>query len=129
MVSCDFLLQTKMMEKAESPSVATAGNKNLQKFPASGGKKLKKDISRLWKDVVKQVSEESVLSIGLAPELRKKCEDYNLSAHSQWFDGWRKCADKVKACIAAAENGDFAAAREKISEVNHLTKECHRLYK
>lgn len=129
MVSCEFLLQTKMMEKAESPSVATAGNKNLQKFPAAGGKKLKKDISRLWKDVVKQVSEESVLSRGVAAELRKKCEDYTLSAHSQWFDGWRECADQVKACIAAADKGDFAAARKKISEVNHLTKECHRLYK
>ncbi|MBU0965979.1 MAG: hypothetical protein KKA54_06320 [Proteobacteria bacterium] len=129
MVSCEFFLQTNVAEKAESSSLATGDSEKLEKFPASGGKKIKKDISRLWKEVVKQVSGESVLPRELAAELRRKCEDYNLSAHSQWFDTWRECVDKVKACIAAAEKGDFAAAREKISEVNHLTKECHRLYK
>lgn len=129
MISCEFFLQTKMMEKTRSPSVANTGDRNLQKFPASGGKKLKKDISRLWKDVVKQVSEESVLSRELAIELRNKCDGYHPYAHSKWFDGWSECADKVKACLAAAEKGDFAEARKNISEVNHLTKQCHRLYK
>lgn len=129
MVSCEFFLQARVAEKAPSPSVATADRNNQQKFPASGGKKLKKDISRLWKEVEKQVDAESVLSRELAAELRRKCEDYHLCAHSRWFAAWRECADQVKACIAAAEKGDFAAAREKISAVNHLTKECHRLYK
>jgi len=129
MVSCEFLLQTRVADQAESPPVPAAGNEKLQKFPATGGKKLKKEISRLWKEVVKQVGAESVLSKELAAEMRQKCEDYNLSANSQWFDAWRECTDRVKACLAAAEKGDFAEAREKVSEVNHLTKECHRLYK
>ncbi|MEW6288811.1 MAG: hypothetical protein AB1545_03030 [Thermodesulfobacteriota bacterium] len=128
-LSCEFFLQARVAEQALFPPVPAASDKIMQKFPASGGGKLKKDISRLWKEVVKQVGAEYVLSRELAAELRQKCEDYNLFAHSQWFDGWRECADRVKACIAAAEKGDFAAARQKISEVNHLTKECHRLYK
>ena len=128
-ISCEFFLQTRVAEKAEPPAAASAGNEKMLKCPASGGKQLKKDISRLWKEVVKQVSAESALSRQLAAELRAKCEDFTLCAHSQWFDAWRECADQVKACITAAEKGDFAAARQKISEVNHLTKECHRLYK
>ncbi|MCK9295262.1 MAG: hypothetical protein M0P70_09280 [Desulfobulbaceae bacterium] len=129
MVSCEFFLQTRMAEKTEPPAAASAGNGKARNCPASGGKQLKKDISRLWKELVQQVGAESVPSRELATELRAKCEDYHLCAHSQWSAAWQECADQVKSCIAAAAKGDFAAAREKISAVNHLTKECHRLYK
>ena len=128
-VSCEFLLKANVAEQAEPQNEHAAVNETSQKFPAAGGKKVKKDISRLWKEVVKQVNAENVLSAETAAELRKKCEDYHLHAHSQWFDAWRSCADQVKACITAAASGDFGKARELITEVNHLTKECHRLYK
>ncbi|MBU4260772.1 MAG: hypothetical protein KKC76_02690 [Proteobacteria bacterium] len=130
MVSCEFFLQTRLAAKEGSPPVLAAdGKEKVRKCPASGGKNLKKDISRLWKEVVKQVGAENALPRELAAELRKKCDDYHLCAHSQWFEAWCECANVVKACISAAEKGDFAAARQNISEVNHLTKECHRLYK
>lgn len=129
-VSCEFLLKARVAEKAASPvGPEAAGREKLERCPAAGGKNLKKEISRLWKEMVKQVHAESVPPRELAAELRAKCEDFTLCAHNKWFAGWRTCVDQVKACVAAAEKGDFATAREKISEVNHLTNECHRLYK
>ncbi|MFZ5770709.1 MAG: GAK system XXXCH domain-containing protein [Thermodesulfobacteriota bacterium] len=135
-VSCEFLLKARLAQTAtpplgaeQEPKQAAAGRENVQRCPASGGKTLKKEISRLWKEVVKQVHAESVPPRELAADLRAKCEDFTLYAHNQWFAAWRACVDQVKACVAAAEKGDFATAREKISEVNHLTNECHRLYK
>jgi len=98
-------------------------------FKAVGGKKIKKDISRLWKVVVKSVNACKIPDSGGISDLLNSCEDYNLHTNREWADLWRDCFDKVKECTIAARNGDFDTAKEKIVEVNRLTKECHKKYK
>ncbi|MBI5558875.1 MAG: hypothetical protein HY885_14710 [Deltaproteobacteria bacterium] len=104
-------------------------NEQSRNCRASGGKKLKKEISRLWREVAGLISRDLVPARESCVQLLGMCEDYNLCAHSEWFDAWRQCGEQVKLCLLAAERGDFSAAREKISEVNHLTRECHKFYK
>ncbi len=128
-VSCEIFLQTTL---ASAKAEAFSGKEQRivgKQFKSSGGKKLKKDISRLWKDVVKTINEETVPSRESGAELLKKCEDYTLCTNNEWSDLWRDCILQVKLCLDAAEGGDFTAAREMVVEVNRLTKECHNLYK
>ncbi|MFH1216917.1 MAG: hypothetical protein V1706_10505 [Pseudomonadota bacterium] len=134
-VSCEIFLQSRLTTDEEIPAGdvddVSAAKKASQgkKVGVSGGKKLKKDIARLWKEVTKLAAEETALSPESAQELTKKCEDYNLCADKEWFDSWRQCSAEIKGCLTAVKKGDFATAREKVALVNRLTKECHRIYK
>ncbi|MCB2182972.1 MAG: hypothetical protein KQH63_13140 [Desulfobulbaceae bacterium] len=105
-------------------------NKNHNKrFRASGGKHLKKDISRLWKEAAESIEADVVPSAFFCKELLDKCEDYNLYSHRQWAGLWRECCRHVKKCLCFAREGDFTSARKLVVEVNRLTEECHKLYK
>lgn len=133
-VSCEIFLQSSLAAHApdhddSSVSPVARQSKPLQNSGAPGGKKVKKEIGRLWKEVAKQVSANTSPSRVLSDELMKKCDEYNLCAGKEWFVLWRQCCDEVKACLVAAQKGDFAAATDKVDLVNRLTKECHKLYK
>lgn len=128
-VSCDFVFQAKISGEIDNIAVGEEKAIKVKRFKASGGKKLKKDISRLWKDVSKNISAGLPPSPEIAKELLKICDDYSLHAHSEWFDLWRNCCSEVKSCVNSALSGDFITAVAKINEVNRLTRECHKLYK
>ncbi len=128
-VTCDFLLQTKLASDALTPKSGKAIQPERKSYKAAGGKKVKKDVSRLWKEVVKSVNAGTVPDSVCVSDLLKSCEDYNLNANSAWADLWRDCCNEIKKCTNAAQNGDFDSAKETVGVVNRLTKECHKKFK
>lgn len=129
-LSCEFSLHVPVGEfDEEQNSSQQMEAMQPQRYPSVGGKKLKKDINRLWKELVKIVNEKATVPADLGRELEKMVEDYNLHANPQWADSWHACVDKVKLCIAAAKRGDFVSAHDIIGEITQQTRDCHRLYK
>ncbi len=129
-LSCEFSLHVPVGEFEEEQSSSQQMEEvKPQRYPSAGGKKLKRDINRLWKELVKHVNEKSTVPDELGRELEMMIEDYNLNANPQWAASWHACADKVKFCIAAAKKGDFGSARDTIDEIVQQTRTCHKLYK
>lgn len=100
-----------------------------RKEGAPGGKKLKKEIGRLWKSIAKNIGTGQTPSQTDTKSLIKKCEDYNMYAEHPWQDDWNACFKAVEQCAKAATNGDFDTAKTLVAEVNRLTKVCHKKYK
>ncbi|MDH5524745.1 MAG: hypothetical protein OEY01_12230 [Desulfobulbaceae bacterium] len=91
--------------------------------------KLKKDIARQLKGMVKSFNDNIAPTPIEAKKLLKACDDYNLFADRQWRDDWQACCLVVQRCVKAALAGDFANALELADEINRLTKVCHKKYK
>ena len=94
-----------------------------------GAKKLKKEITRLWKDVSKILDEGRSPSRSEANQLTSKCDDYTIHAPSSWADEWQNCCKVVRECMEAAMAGDMNRAQNLVDEVNRQTKACHKKFK
>ena len=96
---------------------------------APEGKKLKKEIGKLWKSVVKNIQQNQPFVKAEADKLLKRCEDYTVFTDPPWQDQWHSCFEDVKKCLAAAANGDMATAKELVAAVDLATRTCHKKYK
>ncbi|MFZ5760117.1 MAG: hypothetical protein ACOY32_10890 [Thermodesulfobacteriota bacterium] len=132
--SCEIILHARATATAamtDSTPVAQELPRPIvpKKSAPPGGKKLKKEISRLWKRVAAQVEKGTGPATADGADLLRACEEYTMYADKEWFDSWRHCHEEIRACLALAGRGDYPAAQVKMATVNRLTKECHSLYK
>ncbi len=103
-----------------------------EEFKASGapeGKKLKKEIGRLWKSVIKQIEKDQPPEQKDAAKLIKACENYTVFTDPVWQKEWTSCCEDVKRCLTAASKGDTATARELLGTVDSAIHACHKKYK
>ncbi|MFZ5766820.1 MAG: hypothetical protein ACOY4H_14680 [Thermodesulfobacteriota bacterium] len=128
--SCEIILHARAVVEDATPVAHELRRPILpKKSTPPGGKKLKKEIGRLWKRVAAQVEKGTGPATADGVELLRACEEYTIYADKEWFDSWRRCHDEIRACLALAGRGDYPAAQVKVATVNRLTKECHSLYK
>lgn len=128
-IRLEISLRARLAGESGGRGTAEEGQGKKERYPASGGKQLKKEISRLWKEVGRDIKDGATPSRNSGLKLLQKCEEYSLNANSRWFSAWQDCCQQLKECLQAAEAGNHEQAREMAAEVNRLTKECHRLYK
>lgn len=114
------------LSKNEKPSSAKAVRR---KEIAPGGRKLKKEIGRLWKSVARNIELNQAPAPTEINTLVKKCEDYTIYAEHPWQDDWAAGCRAVEKCAKAATSRDFDTAKTLVAEVNRLTKACHKRYK
>lgn len=108
------------------------GRSHTAEFTTGGapeGKKLKKEIGKLWKSITKHIEQDQPPPRTEAEKLLRKCEDYNVFTDPPWQAEWTSCCEDVKKCLTAASQGDMATAKELVNTVNIATRSCHKKYK
>ncbi|MDH5297783.1 MAG: hypothetical protein OEV91_02050 [Desulfobulbaceae bacterium] len=138
--SAYFALSVKMMVAGPSPSPMDRPTASPSSVPAgktekprgqgsSEGKRVKKEISRLWKSLCRQIEAAEPISAGDGSTMTRLCEEFNLFGEPEWREEWDACCGAVGKCLAAASDGRWQEAKSLASEVNRRTRECHRQYK
>jgi hypothetical protein len=94
-----------------------------------GGKKLKREIGRLWKSVSKLIEAEQMPDAAETEGLLKRCEEYTLFALGEWQADWADCTLAVQKCFIDAATGDWPAAKAGVDLVNRMLRDCHGKYK
>lgn len=93
------------------------------------GKKLKKEIARLWKEFGKSLAEEKIPAEQLGNNLLKKCRDYRQFTEPSWHEQWLACTNLLEQSVVLAASGNLAAARSFLEQVDQRIKACHQKYK
>ncbi|HIJ90778.1 MAG: hypothetical protein OEV89_08730 [Desulfobulbaceae bacterium] len=93
------------------------------------GKKIKKEISRLWKTVCKQLEQGQVPTPAEEKSLISAFEKYTLFSEPAWHEEWLACFTILRETLGCARRGDMSTALEHAAEVNRLTKVCHKKHK
>ncbi|HCC53617.1 MAG TPA: hypothetical protein DEQ20_01625 [Desulfobulbaceae bacterium] len=96
---------------------------------APDGKKIKKEISRLWKSIYEKLEQGQVPSPAEEKSLINAFDSYTIFAEPTWHEEWRTCLTTLQQALACASKGDMPKAQEYAAEVNRLTKTCHKKYK
>ncbi len=92
-------------------------------------KKLKKEIGRQWKTLVKAVEAGQLPPKEETAQLLGNCEEYTLFAGPEWLADWQRCTEMIKQLASAADQGDLQTSQSLLAEVNGLYRSCHKMYK
>lgn len=93
------------------------------------GKKIKKEISSLWKTVSKKLEQGQAPTPAEEKSLISAFENYTVFSESAWHEEWLACFALLREALASARRGDMRTAREQAAKVNDLTKACHKKHK
>ncbi|MFA7348568.1 MAG: hypothetical protein WCZ86_12480 [Desulfurivibrionaceae bacterium] len=93
------------------------------------GKKIKKEISALWKTVAKKLEQGQPPTPAEENSLVSAFEKYTVFTESPWHEEWLACFTLLREALACARGGDMRTAREQAAKVNELTKACHKQHK
>lgn len=93
------------------------------------GKKIKKEISSLWKTVSKKLEQGQPPTPAEEKSLISAFEKYTVFTESPWHEEWLACFTHLREALACARKGDLRAAQEQAAKVNDLTKACHKKHK
>jgi len=93
------------------------------------GKKIKKEITRLWKTVCKKMEQGHPPTPAEEKALVSAFEGYTVFSEPAWHEEWLACFMILREALACAGKGDMLKAREYAVEVTRLTKACHKKYK
>lgn len=93
------------------------------------GKKIKKDISRLWKSIYKKLEQGQFPTPAEKKSLFSAFEDYTLFSEPAWKEEWLACFAILQKALDCASAGDIPNALEYAAKVNSLTKACHNKHK
>lgn len=93
------------------------------------GKKVKKEISRLWKSVRQKLEQGEAPTAAEERALVSALADYSVFSELDWRDEWLVCSAMVRQAMDCARKGKIAEAGVYAEEVNRLTKVCHKKYK
>lgn len=94
-----------------------------------GGKKLKREIGRLWKSIAKQIERKQMPDGAETEGMLTRCEEFNLFATGEWQAAWADCTLAVEKCFIDAATGDWPAAKAGVDLVNRMMHDCHSAYK
>ena len=93
------------------------------------GKKIKKEMSALWKTVSKKLEQGQTPTPAEEKALISAFENYTVFSESAWHEEWIACFTVLREALACAREGDLRAAQEHAARVNELTKTCHKKHK
>lgn len=93
------------------------------------GKKIKKEISSLWKTVSKKLEQGQPPTPAEEKSLVSAFEKYTVFTESPWHEEWLACFTLLREALACARGGDMRTAREQAAKVNELTRACHKQHK
>jgi XXXCH domain-containing protein len=93
------------------------------------GKRLKKELGRLWKSVAKLIEARTMPDAAEIEGLLSRCEEYTLFAHEDWQADWTTCTTIIKKCLTDAAIGDWPAAKAMVTEIDRMMHDCHDRYK
>ncbi|MFA7382127.1 MAG: hypothetical protein WC001_01615 [Desulfurivibrionaceae bacterium] len=93
------------------------------------GKKTKKEIARLWKDVCKMLEQGQPPAPAEEKALVSAFEGYTVFSEPAWHEEWLACLTILREALACARKGDMPRALEYAAEVNRLTQTCHQKHK
>lgn len=92
-------------------------------------KKIKKEISRLWKDISEKIKSDILPGPDECQELIEKCEEYTVYTDKKWFDRWQNCTKEISLCLKEAQNSHFDKARQSLNIIKKDKKQCHAQFK
>lgn len=93
------------------------------------GKKIKKDISGLWKTVSKELEQGQPPTQAEEKALLAALENYTVFSEPPWREDWLACCGVLREALACARKGDMQSAMEHATKVNALIKACHQKHK
>ena len=93
------------------------------------GKKIKKEITRLWKNVFKTIEQGHPPAPAEEKALVAAFENYTVFSEPAWHEDWLACFTVLREALNSAHQGDMHTALEYAAKVNALTKACHKNHK
>ncbi|HEX9714930.1 MAG TPA: hypothetical protein VGA28_04480 [Desulfurivibrionaceae bacterium] len=93
------------------------------------GKKIKKEISSLWKTVSKKLEQGQPPTPAEEKSLVLAFENYAVFSEPAWQAEWLACLAALRETLSCARRGDMRTALEQAARVNDLTKACHKKHK
>jgi hypothetical protein len=92
-------------------------------------KLLKKKINNIWKGIVNNIKERTVLSAGSVTELKENCKLYGETAPAQWQKMWQECAELMYDSCSLAVEGKYDHAEKLIEKIKQYKKNAHKKFK
>ena len=93
------------------------------------GRKIKKEITSIWKTVVKKLEQGEIPTPAEEKSLIAAFESYTVYSEPAWHEDWLSCFTTLREALSSARKGDMPKAMEYATEVNAITKSCHKKYK
>lgn len=103
-------------------------NFRLQGRPPEG-KKIKKEITSLWKTVFKKLEQGETPTPAEEKSLVAAFESYTVFSEPVWHEDWLACFAILREALSCARMGDMPKALDYAAEVNTLSKSCHKKFK
>jgi len=124
---------TKLTDEPQYTPRKSFGDKHdtglrLQGRPPEG-KKIKKEITSLWKTVFRKLEQGETPTPAEEKSLVSAFESYTVFTESTWQKDWLACFTVLREALSYARMGDTPKALEYAAKVNALTKACHKSYK
>ncbi|MBU2539487.1 MAG: hypothetical protein KKH22_13715 [Proteobacteria bacterium] len=115
------------------PQEKKGGEKHEKQMRLQGrppeGKKIKKEITSLWKTVCKKLEQGQAPTPAEEKALLAAFENYTVFSDSSWHKDWLACFAILQETLACAGRGEIRKALGYAEEVNALTKTCHKKHK
>jgi XXXCH domain-containing protein len=92
-------------------------------------KKLKKEISFLWKNISKKIEAGVIPDKEECQDLIKKANDYALFAGKEWSDQWMLFCNDLSEMIAKAQGSQLQEADRLKIKIKQQKKDCHKQFK
>ena len=137
---CTLSFQVPLRELDKEPAPATGqrythekNRENDRELRLKGrppeGKKIKKEMSALWKTVSKKLDQGQAPTPAEEKSLLAAFENFCLFSEPAWHEEWLRCTTILREALACAHRGDLPTALAHAEEVNRLTKDCHKKHK
>lgn len=92
-------------------------------------KKIKKEISFLWKDISKKIEAGVIPDKDECQDLIKKVNDYTLFAGKEWSDQWQSFCHDLAEMIDKAHGQQLQEADLLRKKIKQQKKACHKQFK
>lgn len=92
-------------------------------------KKLKKDISFLWKNISKEIEAGVIPDKDECQDLIKKANDYALFTGKEWSDQWLIFCNDLSEMIDKAHGSQVKEADTLFKKIRQQKKRCHKQFK
>lgn len=92
-------------------------------------KRLKKEISFLWKNISKEIKAGGIPDRDACQDLIKKANDYSLFVGKEWSDQWQSFCNDFSEMIAKAHGSQLKEADKLLKRIKQQKKTCHKQFK
>jgi XXXCH domain-containing protein len=92
-------------------------------------KKIKKEISFLWKDIAQKIEAGVMPDKYECQDLIKKANDYAIFAGKEWSDQWMIFCKDLSDMIDKAQGSQLQEADSLRKKIKQQKKTCHKQFK